>query len=728
MFLLMRAEIIPGFTPFAAAFFAAALTAGENPAALVLGTLTGMLRLPLRDISLISAVGCAGVLAGEILISVLPVQDKLSRDSRASLTAGFGVLIPALAFAGGDVLFSMQALGCAALAASSAPFMLPAVLIRPGRKRLMTQEKIGAVLLAGSCLMGINMLFPPLARASALLLILMFPETGAAGGVIWSLFLGSGPELAACLSLCGFVSGLDLYRHRWQRCASAAACWCILALLMEGFSPWECLSAAIPPLVPRYLFDGMRIFTSKPDLLCDPARISREACAESAHRLRSLGDAFAEMAEGCACPGDVPDEQALMHSMRDRLCSGCPDYAACWAGEDNGAVRFLCKLIEDAVSICDAPAGMRVIYSDGEIPPDILRFCRRGRMIPDRLGLLLRDFAEKRRAEIKRCATGQMLSQQLSQAREILYDLAENRSSPVSGRRMDALHAALDAAMRDRIHVSAFGSDAPEVHLRKDGGWTRSDAQRAGEALHRAWGGDFTASLSGDRLVFRRKPRLDAETGAACQSGMPGRISGDSHMIHMLGGSRMALMLSDGMGSGDAAARESGETLRLLRCFLDAGISRPLALETVNRQMLMRTGDDVFATVDLCILDLNTGVAEFSKLAACRTLILRGNELLRIEGGRLPLGILEGVQSDLRRVKLKDGDMIVMGSDGVMELGDGMVIDRIARLSSHLEPQSLAEKLVREAAVRRSRGRMDDMTCLCVRIRMKNKKTSAAEA
>ena len=199
-------------------------------------------------------------------------------------------------------------------------------------------------------------------------------------------------------------------------------------------------------------------------------------------------------------------------------------------------------------------------------------------------------------------------------------------------------------------------------------------------------------------------------------------------MMKMIGG-RLAVMLSDGMGSGDAAANESGETLRLLAGFLDAGISRPLALETVNQQMLMRTGDDIFATVDLCMIDLSSGVAEFSKLAACRTLILRDGELLRIEGGRLPLGILERVQSDVKRVRLKDGDVIVMGSDGVMELGDGLMIDRIARLSANLPPQQLAEKLVHEAAIRRSRGRCDDMTCICVKIEdLRQKKNSAARA
>ena len=718
MFLLMHAQVIDDFAPFAAAFFASGLAAGASPAALVFGCLAGMIRLPLREISLISTVGCAGVLAAEILFGVVPALMRVAAETRCSLTAGFGLLLPALVFAGGRGLESLQALGCAALAAACAPFLLAASALHLGRRRIMAQEKIGAAVLAAACLAGLYALSPPLARLSGLLLVLLLPQLGASGGVILGIGLYSGGlSLVAGFALCGFVSGLNIYTRRWQRALAVLLLWVLLILLGENLTIAEAaLSSAAYVLLREKWADKLRIFGENPAPDFDPARISREVNDASGRRLRALGDAFGEMAEGCAVPGELPDEQELILKMRDRLCSGCGDYGPCWAGEDNCAARFLCRLIEEAVQLADGPGGMHVLYSDGEVPPDVLRFCRRGKMIPDRLGLLLRDFAEKRRSEIKRCATGQLLSVQLLQAREILYDLAEKQSKPLYGRKTEALQAALDSAVQDEIQVSAFSGSETEIQLRRSGGWTKNDALRAGQAVKRTWGGSFVPELKGNLLVFRQKPRFFAESGCACQSGVAGQVCGDSHLLSKMEGSRLAVMLSDGMGSGHAAARESGETLRLLRSFLDAGISRSLALETVNQQMLMRTGDDIFATVDLCLIDLNSGIAEISKLAACRTLILRDGEILRIEGGRLPLGILERVQSDTKRVRLKDGDVIVMGSDGVMELGDGLMIDRIARLSAHLPPRQLAEKLVREAALRRSRGRTDDMTCICVKI------------
>jgi hypothetical protein len=180
----------------------------------------------------------------------------------------------------------------------------------------------------------------------------------------------------------------------------------------------------------------------------------------------------------------LPDEQELILKMRERLCSGCGDYGPCWAGDDNCAARFLCRLIEEAVQLADEPGGLRVLYSDGEVPPDVLRFCRRGRMIPDRLGLLLRDFAERRRSEIKRCATGQLLSVQLLQAREILYDLAEKQLKPLYGRKTEALQAALDFAFSemDLAYVEAdhmAANPASGAVMRKAGmTYVRTDEEK----------------------------------------------------------------------------------------------------------------------------------------------------------------------------------------------------------------------------------------------------------
>jgi len=174
-------------------------------------------------------------------------------------------------------------------------------------------------------------------------------------------------------------------------------------------------------------------------------------------------------------------------------------------------------------------------------------------------------------------------------------------------------------------------------------------------------------------------------------------------------------MISDGMGSGEAAARESAQTLRLLSRFLAADVRRDLALDTVNELMLARTDCDMFATVDLCVVDLINGTAEFSKLSASRSVILRRGEAIGVDGGRLPLGILEGVRPSVRRVKLEPGDVIVMASDGVMDALPADELDDLLLRNAHLPPEILAETIVTTIDSMNAAHR-DDLTLLACTI------------
>ena len=726
MFLAMRAELLLRASPLAVALMAGALAAGESAGALVAGCLVGMLRLPLTDIPLLPALSCASILAAELTLELLPPARRWQADTRAALTAGLAALFPPMIAGGGDALASLQALACAALAAVAAPFLRSALMLRPDRTRLMLQEKLGLALFALAALAGLYALLPPLAEALAVLFILLLPSLGAASGVLAGIALaagGAGALKLAALSLCAFAAGTKLCETRWQRALALTAAAAVARLAMGPGSlgpQWALCAAAASLLLPESVSQRIgELIDSRRDAAPDPDRLGREITAETSRRMRSLGDAFAEMAEGCAAPSEVPDEQELIYEMRGRLCTGCTSYESCWAGADNRAVHLLCELITESLNRVDAPPGMRVLFSDGEIPPHLLRTCRRGKLIPDRLGLLLRDFAEKRRAEIKRCATGQLMSVQFMQAREILYDLAERSGGPVSfhGAQLEELRAALEAEELGDCAVFASGMDADELTVsREDEGWTREEVRRATAAMNRTLDSRYVPELRGGVLRFVRRARYFADTGTSCRSGVAGEVCGDSHLVRMLGSSKLLMMLSDGMGCGEAAAEESGQTLRLLWRFLEAGISRDLALETVNQQMLMRTGEDIFATLDLCVIDLNTGVAEFTKLAACRTLILRDGELLPVEGGQLPLGILERVQPTVRRVRLRAGDMLVMGSDGVMEAGEALMIERAVMARPGCSPEQLAEQLVREAGLRRGEERCDDLTCICARI------------
>jgi stage II sporulation protein E len=220
-------------------------------------------------------------------------------------------------------------------------------------------------------------------------------------------------------------------------------------------------------------------------------------------------------------------------------------------------------------------------------------------------------------------------------------------------------------------------------------------------------------------MKFVRLARMKAGASACCHSRQAGTPCGDSHMIRPLEGERLLMMISDGMGSGEDAARESAQTLRLLGQFLEADVDRELALETVNELMLARTDSDMFATVDMCVIDLAAGTAEFLKLAACRSVIVRKEEILIIEGGRLPLGILDQVEPAMEKREVHPGDLMIMISDGVADgMKDGQeeaLKKRLARVR-HMRPEEAANDLIDWARKRDEGKERDDMTVIAVRI------------
>jgi hypothetical protein len=208
--------------------------------------------------------------------------------------------------------------------------------------------------------------------------------------------------------------------------------------------------------------------------------------------------------------------------------------------------------------------------------------------------------------------------------------------------------------------------------VKREGLWRPEEARRAAARLTAELGVTLRApalpdsGLSGE-LCFFQAPRYTATVGFVSRAKESTHPSGDSHLAAGLSSGRVLLMLSDGMGTGAQAARESRAAVRLIRRFLAAEVEYSLAFDSVNQLLMLVGGEDMFATVDLCVLDLNACTASFSKLGGCDSLLIRRGALTRIEGGRLPMGILEGVTPAGTQLKLQPGDTLLMMTDGLFD-------------------------------------------------------------
>ncbi len=222
-------------------------------------------------------------------------------------------------------------------------------------------------------------------------------------------------------------------------------------------------------------------------------------------------------------------------------------------------------------------------------------------------------------------------------------------------------------------------------------------------------------------VIFGSAKEYEIETGIAGAAKGGDLLSGDSFSMLELGNGKFAVAISDGMGNGERAREESSAALSILQQLLQSGMDEQLAVKSVNSILLLRSSDEVFATVDLAIIDLYTAKTMFMKIGSTPSFIKRGNEVILVTANNLPIGILQEIDVDTISMQLQPGDALIMMSDGIYD-APGHAVNKemwMKRMITELktsDPQEMADALL-ETVVRHHEGDIaDDMTVLVARV------------
>ena len=180
-------------------------------------------------------------------------------------------------------------------------------------------------------------------------------------------------------------------------------------------------------------------------------------------------------------------------------------------------------------------------------------------------------------------------------------------------------------------------------------------------AVHRK---EVQGRTSGSVVTLGSAQRFEVRTGVAGAAKGGQWLSGDSYCYMNMGGGKYAIAISDGMGNGHRAQQESHAALQLLRRLLTAGMNEEKAVQTVNAILGLRSTDEMFATIDLAMIDLNTAKARFLKIGSTPGWIKRGEEVIMLAAENPPVGILKEVEVEPVESQLAPGDLLIMVTDG----------------------------------------------------------------
>lgn len=228
----------------------------------------------------------------------------------------------------------------------------------------------------------------------------------------------------------------------------------------------------------------------------------------------------------------------------------------------------------------------------------------------------------------------------------------------------------------------------------------------------------FFLSKEWETIYFEEEPKLVALSGYARAIKESEKISGDNYSFFETNNDSYVAILSDGMGSGEKACADSEAVVEMAEKFLEAGFSVEMTVQMINDILLLNCDNTNMSTLDLCCVDLMTGMARMAKIGCASTYIKNMQEVERIQAESLPLGIFHNQEVQIIKRELHAGDYVIMLSDGALdciarEKGEAFIESLISDLQCE-QPTEMANRIMKYV-LGISKGHIqDDMTVLVI--------------
>ncbi len=544
---------------------------------------------------------------------------------------------------------------------------------------------------------------------------------GVAVGLAMDSAAGGAPLFCTAYGLAGLVSGIFSKQSRFI--------FAIAYILVDAIVAAVSIGNAGVPAILYEVFIASVVFMVLPSSLM--ARLSvlvpgtspgygiNRAREYTKNRVKQTALAFRDLYEtvqSVTSNGhNDHDIAAVFDKAADVACQSCPKLSKCWHLEYQSTV--------DAMNNATAAMLSRGHLEECDLPGYFVDNCNK---LPEFIcavnnelkALLYRRQYKKRLRENQTAAFNQY-----ADISTILSDISEELGGGIHFEPEHEIRLrkylrsiniqAETAVFRDRsgrLHAEIFGASFNS--LKKD-----PDYLEKLSAVFNVRLCTVDEDASPDRILLLEAEPLAASVGTACKRRNEQETSGDRGAYFKTDEGLLYVILSDGMGTGDEAAKYSSDAVRILERFLRSGVQPETAVRMLNDLMLLKNEDDTgCATVDLVCINLFTGSARMFKYGAAPSYLRNAKTVRRIKGKSMAagLGVPPHDAPDQLKMELKSGSLAVIVSDGVTAgLDDNWLCETISEFNGD-NPRSLAVSLVDKAAGKF--GTEDDMTVIAIAV------------
>lgn len=553
----------------------------------------------------------------------------------------------------------------------------------------------------------------------------------AASGVIIGMLCGIDTDyflpLTGAFGFCGFLTGLF---SRFQKGGAA------VGLILANAVLTVYTNNAIEPMLKIYeILLAIVILIFIPERVIQSTKIVVELnnsekegilkLKESIKaKLKSVSESFSSMArtiENLSLNNEndgVSDISTMFDNAADKVCKKCKKSPVCWSKNFNKTYRDMFSLFE----IMEKKGSIEFDDINGSIKDNCINI---GRLLEE-LSVQYDTYRLKKIWKGRLDENRELAGQQLIGMSKILNEIAGDIDKKVD----------INSEMlRRELEAKGYKPKSTDVFEDKNGKirisfiLKKSSLKNGGEesllhCLKNICRRDiqvtfFKMNKTGYvRVKAFETEKYLVEKGYASASASDS--SGDNFKFYKLSCGKYVITLSDGMGTGKDAAKESNAVIELMDNFLRAGFDIKIAVKLINSVLLMKSENQSFATIDMCIIDLYTGEVEFIKTGAEPSYIKQDEGVLSVAGSSLPIGITAKAEPEVISCSLSEGDTIIMATDGIQtkDGGDNWLKEFIEKNSSSEGAENFAKRLL-EKAEEINNGVKDDMTVISVKLHKK---------
>ena len=755
-FLLGRALILSQLSPFALPFFAAVFLMRRDRAPLALfGLIAGGLTIHYSNSLVIFASAFLLLLFNKIKRPGIEGQFKtMSMYVFASL---FLVNLAQQYLVFRTIqLYDMMMIGVEAGLAMILTLIfiqsIPLLSIRKKSQALRTEEIVSIIILLASVMTGtIGWMIYDLSldHIFSRYLVLLFGLAGGAAigstvgvvtGLIFSLASIASLYQMSLLAFSGLLGGLLKEGRKIGVAAGLLIATLLIGLYGEGTSNimitlYESFIAVLlfvltPSSIINKIAKHIPGTTENSDEQQQYARKVRDVTAQRveqfSHVFEALSNSFSQVDERGRMEEDEKEFDYFLSNVTEKTCQICFKKDQCWAKNFNTTYDGMQDIM------------IQLSENDGQLPQKAAKewdkYCTRGPQVVGAIAQELNYFEANQKLKRQVKESRRLVADQLRGVSAVMDDFAKEIQRE---RKNHHLH---EESIMEAIQDFGLNIGYVEIYSLEQGGvdieMSVPYCQGRGECEKLI--APMLSDILGETIVvhseecakypngqceviFRSAKKFMVETGVAHAAKGGGLVSGDSYTTMEIGAGKYAIAISDGMGNGERAHFESTETLKLLQKFLQSGIEEKIAIKSVNSVLSLRTTDEIFSTLDLVMIDLQDAKARFLKICSIPSFIKRGDKVIKIESSNLPMGIIQEVDVDVVSEELRDGDILIMMSDGVFD-GPSHVeniefwLKRKIKEMETDDPQEISDLILEE--VIRTKGVIDDdMTVVTSKIK-----------